>query len=1000
MKLICPDRYGNRQRLDLATLQHSKDFSNLDRKVQHLINIVSQTPKNFEELRDLILDENERIKEDISSGFREYERRQGEGEQHRRLLESLWFAEILVREETIAEAHKETFQWIFDRSARAVHPWSNFISWLEDGEGIYWISGKAGSGKSTLMNFLCQDKRTKEALEMWSGSKNVLMAQFFFWSAGTTMQKNFDGLLRSLLWQILKEFPDIDIFQSSIESGLEHKRRSTHYSQRSIGVWTKRRLHETLHEAIKKLQNSCYLCFFVDGLDEFDDDKDELIDFLQNIASNTGVKVCLSSRPDKEFEEAFGSSARLRLQDLTKEDIRQFVDDTFQKVPQLVLMASEKEYEMNQVKERIVGRAEGVFLWVSLAVKDQIRGLRNDDSPEQLQERFARLPNEIEGIYTRILDRVDKMYLREASLFLKMVLSERELSILELALASYPGLEDMLLSANEISEQHVVSLCRSTRNKLITRCGGLLEIHEYQNPEDPDQEDIERQTIGDRTSASSDEELEASSEVDMSAPTFQRETRDAFDRGNESRQHHREPDKRSPASSSKPRITDAEILDFEFETTVSFIHRTAADFLKNPGPGKAFLDANLSPGFDHQVQYLMVRLGGLRLIGESNLRGDEYWGSRMTNKTWSLNIDEIMPVVAKLEELSRMPQVRLCELIDRTMSNLDRRYPDWSSDSHWSTRWGRLAGMITLSGLSTNVDNSGATQTDPRTFLGFAASYNLSLYVNHVLDCREKKVGSEELDELLCCNVFGHGQDLFGRRPLILVPGLLSRGANPNARLMADTIWENFLGGLAKAWENSVRFGVSSLGFEETGALATIAFIEHSADLGTIWSGTIHFHSFRALGKGRLMEKCSFNLQASAPFIIELIMRNDPEMPRISSMCDARGAVRYSRCKSISFDLRQRTEKNESLAKRFNLSEQESKDFVEILELWSLDNEYQTLLSRVSEFYTRLDQNRAGASSPSSMDTSDTYESFEGSETRSYKDLSPSDSDPGYNFAV
>ena len=707
------------------------------------------------------------------------------------------------------------------------------------------------------------------------------------------------------------------------------------------------------------------MCFFVDGLDEFDDDKDELIDFLQNIASNTGVKVCLSSRPDKVFEEAFGSSARLRLQDLTKEDIRQFVDDTFQRVPQLVSMAWENEHAMNKVKERIVDRAEGVFLWVSLAVKDQICGLRNDDSPEQLQERLARLPNEIEGIYTRILDRVDKMYLREASLFLKMVLSERELSILELALASYPGLEDMLLSANEISEQHVVSLCRSTRNKLITRCGGLLEIHEYQNPEDPDQEDIERQTIGDRTSASSDEELEASSEVDMSAPTFQRETRDAFDRGNESRQHHREPDKPSPASSSKPRITDAEILYFEFKTTVSFIHRTAADFLQNPGPGKAFLDANLSPGFDHQVQYLMVRLGGLRLTEEFTLRKGVGWRFPREEEH---AIDGIMSDVAILEDSSRMPQIKLCELIDRTMSNLDRRHPDWSSDSHWSTRWGRLAGMITLSGPTTNLDNSGATPTDPRTFLGFAASHSLSLYVNHVVDCREKKVDSEELDELLCCTVFGFCQDLFHRRPLILVPGLLSRGANPNARLMTDTIWETFLGGLANVWEESVNFGFPFTVFEENPALATIAFIEHGADLGTIWSGTIHFHNFRALGKGRLMEKCSFNLQASAPFIIELFMRNKPQMPRIS---DDRGAVRYSRCKSISFDLMQRTEKNESLVKQFNLSEQESKDFVEILELWLFDDEYKTLSSRLSEFYTRLDQSRDGASSPSSMDTSD-----------------------------
>ena len=968
IELICPDRYGNRQRLDMASLQNSKDFQNLDRKVQDLIIIVSQAPKNFEKLRDLILDENKKIKEDISKGFREHERRQGEVERHKRLLESLWFAEILVREETITEAHRKTFEWIFDRSGRAVRPWSNFISWLEDGEGIYWISGKAGSGKSTLMSFLCKDERTKEALEMWSGSKDILMAQFFFWSAGTMTQKNFDGLLRSLLWQILKEFPDIDILPSSIESGVEHERRKAPYSHGSIGVWTKRRLHETLHEAMNKLQNSCYLCFFIDGLDEFDEDKDDLIDFLRNIASNTGVKVCLSSRPDKEFEDAFGSSARLRLQDLTHNDIRQYVDDEFEKVPQLVSMQLENEHEMNQVKGRIVDRAEGVFLWVSLAVKDQIRGLRNDDSPEQLQERLARLPNEIEGIYTRMLDRVDKIYLQEASLFLKMAILKPGLSLLVLALASYPDLEDMLLAANEISAQQVISLCRSTRNKLITRCLGLLEVPEYQNQEDPDQEDpdqedIERQTIGDRTRTSSDEELKASSEVDMSASNTQSETRDAFDRGNEPRQHHREPDKRSRASSSKREITNAEILDFELHTTVSFVHRTAADFLRTPGPGKAFLDTNLSPVINPQVQHLKAQLGGLRLMEESVLRGVEDWWWRRRDEEFQ--IDSIMAGVADLEESFGMPQVRLCELIDRTMSNLDRRHPAWSSGSHWCTRWGQLAGMENLSGPTTTTDNSGATQADSRIFLGFAVSHGLPLYVNHVLDCREIRLGSEELDYLLYCSIFGAVHYIkrsnFGCRPLNLVPELLSRGANPNARFKGETIWERFLGGLAKAWDMILSFDVSTL------APATIAFIEHGADLATIWSGRIFLNYLIPMYPSK---KFSFDLQASPLFMIELVMKNEPKFPHISKMCDARGAVRFARCTTINFV--PRNSREEVRKPKFKLSEQESEDFVEILELWTSDHKYNIFLSsQLIGFYIRLVKSRSGASRPSSIDTSD-----------------------------
>ena len=930
LKLIRPDRYENRQRLELASSQYSKDFQNLDQKVQDLINIVSQEPKSFEELSDLILDENKKTKEDISNAFREHERRQAEREQHTHLLDSLWFAEILVREETIADAHRKTFRWIFDESGRAVLPWNNFVTWLENGEGIYWISGKAGSGKSTLMNFLCQHERTKEALEIWSGTKDILTAKFFFWSAGTMMQKNFDGFLRSLLWQILMEFPDIDVLPSRVESRSEQKRRTAPYSQGSLGIWTKRRLHETLQETINKVRGSCYLCFFIDGLDEFDDDKDDLIDFVLKLVSNTGVKVCLSSRPDEEFQDAFGSSARLRLQDLTHEDIRQFVDDRFQEKPQLVSMASENEYEMNQVKERIVVRAEGVFLWVSLAVKDQIRGLKKDDSPEQLQDRLACLPKEVEGIYARMLDRIDKIYLREASFFLMMALSNFMLSVLELALASYTGLEDMLLSGDEISEQQIVSLCESTRKKLITRCVGLLEIE----PGKP----------------------------------------------------HRGPDKRGPASSSKPEITSADILGLGLDTTVNFVHRTAVDFFKTPGPGKDFLDTHSSPVFDPRVQHLKAKLGVLRLTEELTLREGINGNSRRDGRVHS--IDWIMSGVADLEDSTRMPQVRLCELIDRTMSNLERRHPAWSSSSHWCTRWGHLTEMktprqeipcsdsiqkdVTISATSriTNLGNRGAAQTDSRNFLGFAASHGLSLYVNHILDCREKKAGSEELNYLLCSFIFGRSPDPFETRPWILVPELLSRGANPNARLTGETIWENFLGCMAKNWEIRVIYeSIRNSRVSETLALALTAFIEHGADLGTIWSGTISLDCLNP-SKGPI-HSCSFDLQASALSMIELNLKDEPEWPPIRRMCNARGAVRYSRCTTIEFVLQQRTAEGKRLAKRFNLSEQESKDFVEILELWTPDDKNFAILSRrLSEFYFRLDADRAGASSPSSMDTS------------------------------
>lgn len=44
-----------------------------------------------------------------------------------------------------------------------------FMNWLSGGKGIFHVAGKLGSGKSTLMKFLCDHPRTKAKLEQWAG---------------------------------------------------------------------------------------------------------------------------------------------------------------------------------------------------------------------------------------------------------------------------------------------------------------------------------------------------------------------------------------------------------------------------------------------------------------------------------------------------------------------------------------------------------------------------------------------------------------------------------------------------------------------------------------------------------------------------------------------------------------------------------------------------------------------------------------------------------------
>lgn len=127
------------------------------------------------------------------------------------ILNSLNFEKRTSRHEAIHDAHKATFEWVFsdhmpphppgmrtDLSFSTTHPeraHGSFKTWLESRDKIFWISGKPGSGKSALMKFIANHDRTRACLKKKWGAQRVVIASYYFWSAGTPMQKSFKGLL-------------------------------------------------------------------------------------------------------------------------------------------------------------------------------------------------------------------------------------------------------------------------------------------------------------------------------------------------------------------------------------------------------------------------------------------------------------------------------------------------------------------------------------------------------------------------------------------------------------------------------------------------------------------------------------------------------------------------------------------------------------------------------------------------------------------------------------
>ena len=79
------------------------------------------------------------------------------------LLRQLDFQDRSDRSDRISRAHQDTFQWIYASRSdlqKSELQFNSFADWLEGDDNLYWITGKPGSGKSTLMKFTTTDRRT------------------------------------------------------------------------------------------------------------------------------------------------------------------------------------------------------------------------------------------------------------------------------------------------------------------------------------------------------------------------------------------------------------------------------------------------------------------------------------------------------------------------------------------------------------------------------------------------------------------------------------------------------------------------------------------------------------------------------------------------------------------------------------------------------------------------------------------------------------------------
>ncbi|KAB8337258.1 hypothetical protein FH972_021560 [Carpinus fangiana] len=420
----------------------------------------------------------DRTAEDGNSKRLKYMSTDGVEHYHSSLLSAIWFSEMHRRQAKVSDVDKDrrSFKWVFDvlqdhidsveddesseddsddsddsedvfadprklvenleLHGSGAPKWDKLSEWLISGNDYYWISGKAGSGKSTLTDYIWTNQRTDKGLDLWASGRDLLKLRFFFWNPGSPLQRSFEGALAH-------EMP-----------------------------WSENQLSGMLKAIVSEAAKSdCCFCSSIDGLDELFGDRSTVLKLLDGLISFPHVKICVTSR--------------LEPIDLTYFDIRNYVSKRIKSLSRRwpdYLVPSHATIQ--RLTSTISSRAEGVFLWVHLVVRNLLENPASiGDTTGELMKYLQLLPTELRDLYGIIVSRqVAPYHMEKASLYLHLMLCTQswgQMGILQFFLATSNDFQRDFVSITSTSstKPHFLEAARRVHHlaqSISGLTGGLL----------------------------------------------------------------------------------------------------------------------------------------------------------------------------------------------------------------------------------------------------------------------------------------------------------------------------------------------------------------------------------------------------------------------------------------------------------------------------------------------------------------------------------------------
>lgn len=404
-----------------------------------------------------------------------------------RILQTIVFDRIDDRFDNVATAHWATLHWATQRDSQTDVQWSNLAAWMEDQNPhsqMYWITGRPGSGKSTLMRHLVRSDVCWQALNRWASPRPLLLLSCFFWNPGTTMQKSKEGLLRTLVHQMASSEYVTDsrlaLRHSSVWDDWKYLSSKDRLNP-SFGA-----IANLFEELLDIVLEECNVALFIDGLDEFGstrEDREELLTHITDLTRRPRLKGCFASRPWNIFSDVLKYSPHLRLEDLTRDDMSQYVLEEFASSQAFKELSAIASKEVLRLQNLLVSKSNGVFLWLYLVVSKVKVAAQDGANMGKLQALIDNVPPDLDDFFRHMLERIPEEDRVQSARIFQLLINGSHESLPDLMTLSFTDEDELDFSLLKRLREEDVEVIQTRvmafRRRLSSQCLDLLVTNQH-----------------------------------------------------------------------------------------------------------------------------------------------------------------------------------------------------------------------------------------------------------------------------------------------------------------------------------------------------------------------------------------------------------------------------------------------------------------------------------------------------------------------------------------